>query len=86
MVYFLPYVTFGCNSSEAFKSPPETWEAYFIKWTTSGETPVGSKRPWNSYSKSNKQLLSALQYERPCIYHLVKGKIRDSGFRKQNIV
>ena len=41
MVYLLQNVSFGCNQTEAFKSHPETSEALIIKWTTSGEPPVG---------------------------------------------
>ena len=48
MVYLLPIVSFGCNPTEAFKSHPENWEAYFIKWTTSVEPTVGSKSPQDS--------------------------------------
>ena len=43
VVYLLQNVSFGCNQTEAFKSHPETSEALIIKWTTSGEPPVGSK-------------------------------------------
>ena len=45
IVYLFPIVSFGCNPTEAFKSHPEKWEAYFIKWTTSVEPAVGSKVP-----------------------------------------
>ena len=48
MVYLLQNVSFGCNQTEAFKSHPETSEALIIKWTTSGEPPVGSKSPKDS--------------------------------------
>ena len=48
IVYLLPIVSFGCNPTEAFKSHPENWEAYFIKWTTSVEPTVGSKSPQDS--------------------------------------
>ena len=48
MIYLLKIVSFGCNYTDAFKSHPETWEAYFIKWTTSGEPPVGLKSPKDS--------------------------------------
>ena len=34
----------------------ETWEAYFIKWTTSGEPPVGFKKPWHLNSGNKKQI------------------------------
>ena len=41
-------------------SHPKTKEAYFIKWTTSGEPPVGSKRTKDSCFRRNKLLLSDL--------------------------
>ena len=33
-----------------------TSKAYFIKWTTSGEPPVGSKSLWHPYIWSNKHM------------------------------
>ena len=39
-------------------SHPKTKEAYFIKWTTSGEPPVGSGSLSDSYFGSNKPLFS----------------------------
>ena len=39
------------------KSHPETWEAYFIKWTSSGGPLEGLKSHWHFNFWSNKQLL-----------------------------
>ena len=39
------------------KSHPETWEAYFIKWTTLGGPLEGLKSHWHLNFWSNKQLL-----------------------------
>ena len=47
----------------SFKWPYADWKVYyetfkglFIKWTTSGEPPIGSKSHWQSYFKKYKQL------------------------------
>ena len=39
------------------KSHPETWEAYFIKWTSFGGPLEGLKSHWHFNFWSNKQLL-----------------------------
>ena len=39
------------------KSHPETWEAYFINWTISGELLLGLKSHWHFNFWSKKQLL-----------------------------
>ena len=40
----------------ALRSNPKICEAYFSKWTTSGEPPDGSRSHWDLYFRSNKQL------------------------------
>ena len=46
---------------------PNNLKGIFIKWTTSGEPPVGSKSHWHSYFWSNKQKLSDHNCLRPCM-------------------
>ena len=53
LIYMI-YVFVG-RPIEAPKGHPKTWEAYFIKWTTSGEPPVSSRCHQCSYFLSNKQ-------------------------------
>ena len=46
----------------------KAWKAHISKWTTSGDPPVRSESLSDSYSSSNKLLLSAGYYETPCMY------------------
>ena len=68
MVYLLQNVSFGCNQTEAFKSHPETSEALIIKWTTSGEPPVGSKSHQDSKWGHGWAILLVANWLPPCIY------------------
>ena len=49
-----------------FRKSTQNLETFFIKRTTSGKPPVGSKRYWDSYFRSNKQELYVGYYGRPC--------------------
>ena len=49
-------VSFASKTVKTFGSHLGTKEAYFIKWTTSGESPEGSKRTKDFFFRRNKQL------------------------------
>ena len=56
----------------AFKSHPETSEALIIKWTTSGEPPVGSRSHQNSKWGHSWVILLVTNWLPPCIFENIR--------------
>ena len=69
----------------AFKGLPKTWEAYFIKWTTSGEPPVGSKSHQDSKWGHSKAIHYYTNWLPPCNSQQIQKDVF-SDFRLTNIL
>ena len=48
MLYVHTKLFFASRTVVALRIHPKTSEAYFTKWTTTGEPPVSSRSPWDS--------------------------------------
>ena len=87
-IKILDFTCLGRHHVEASKWQTKNFDTYFIKWTITGEPPVGSKYHWYSYFWSNKQKLSDYQYGTPCMYYYcitmyVKSNFK--GFKTKSI-